>query len=138
MATTVVPLTTPYSLKNATLVIEEDDFTQAVSAVIFTPSTSTSTWRGIGGNILKDQAIAEWTCQIDLAQDLAETGLLRYLLDNEGASKAAVFTPVVEGPTVSATLIITPGQIGGTADGNTATASVQLAVTGKPAFTDPA
>jgi hypothetical protein len=132
-----IALTTPYSLKNATFSVESDDYTAAISAVIFTPSTSTSTWRGIGGNVLKDQAIAEWTCQIDFAQDLAETGLLRYLLANEGASKAVTFVPVAEGPTVAATLVLTPGQIGGTADGNTATASVQLAVTGKPAFTDP-
>lgn len=132
----LVPLTTPYSLKSATFEVGVDDFTAAVSQVQFDPSTSSTTWRGIGGNVRKDQSVAEWVCNLGLAQDLAPTGLLRYLLDNEGLTKAVVFTPLDGGPSVEADLIIAPGTIGGSADGNTATATVSLAVDGKPAFVD--
>lgn len=131
-----IALTTPYSLKNATLAIDADDFSAAVSQVQFTPSTSASTWRGIGGNVLKDQAIAEWSCTIALAQDLAPGGLLRYLLDNDGEKKTVVFTPVAAGPTITATLIMSPADIGGTAGADMATSSVTLAVDGKPVFDD--
>lgn len=132
----VIPLTSPYSLKNAVLTIASDDFTAAVSKVEFAPSTSATTWRGIGGNVLKDQAVAEWTANIDFAQDLDPDGLLRYLLDNEGEKKTAVFTPTSGGPTVTATITLSPGAIGGGADGNYAVASVALAVDGKPVFAD--
>lgn len=133
----VIALTTPYSLKNATLSIAADDYTAAVSQVEFTPATSTSTWRSIGGDVRKAQAIAEWSCTVGLAQDLASTGLLRYLLDNDGQEKVAVFTPVTAGPTITATLVITPAAIGGTAGPDLATSSATLAVVGKPTFTDP-
>lgn len=131
------PLATPYSLKNAVLTIATDDFTAAVSQVEFVPSTSASTWRGIGGNVVRDQSIAEWACTLGLAQDLDPAGLLRYLLDHEGDEVDAVFTPKSGGPDVEATLILSPGTIGGTADGNIATASVTLAVVGAPTFVDP-
>lgn len=132
----VIPLATPYSLKAATLSIATDDFTAAVSQVEFAPSTSQSTWRGIGGNIVRDQAIAEWSCTLGLAQDLAPAGLLRYLLDNEGLNKTAVFTPKTGGPTITATLVISPATIGGTAGADVAASSVTLAVVGKPVFDD--
>lgn len=132
----VIPLTTPYSLKAATLSIAADDFTAAVSQVEFTPSTSSSTWRGIGGNIVKAQAIAEWSATLGMAQDLDPDGLLRYLHENEGDEVEAVFTPVSGGPTITAILILSPGTIGGTAGPDLATAAVTLAIIGKPAFDD--
>lgn len=132
-----IALTTPYSLKNATLAIEADDFTAAVSQVQFAPSTSTSTWRGIGGNVVKEQAVAEWSCTLGIAQDLAPGGLLRYLLDNDGVKKEVTFTPVADGPTITATLVMAPADIGGTAGPDMVTSSVTLAVDGKPVFTDP-
>jgi len=133
----VIDLTTPYSLKNATLAIEADDFTAAISQVQFTPSTSTATWRGIGGNVVKDQSKAEWSCTLAFAQDLAPEGLLRYLLDHDGDKKEVVFTPVAAGPTVTATLVMSPGDIGGTAGADLAASSVSLAVDGRPVFADP-
>lgn len=132
----VIALTNPYSLKAATLSIAADDYTAAVSQVEFSPSTSSSTWRSIGGTVRREQSVAEWSCTIGLAQDLAPTGLLRYLLDNEGETKTAVFTPKAGGPTVTADLIISPASIGGTAGADMATASVTLAVDGKPVFDD--
>lgn len=134
---TAIAVTSPYSLKNAQLVIAEDDFSKHVSQVQFTPSTSQSTWRSINSHVIRDQAVAEWSCTVGLVQDLAATGLLRYLLDHEGEKKAVEFVPVDGGPTISATLVISATDIGGSADGNTATSSVSMAVDGKPTFTDP-
>jgi hypothetical protein len=131
-----VALTTPYSLKNATLSIDVDDYTAAVTQVEFAPSTATSTVRTIDGVAHRDQSTAEWTCTIGFVQDLAPTGLLRYLLSNDGQSKDVTFTPVTGGPTVAATLVVSPGTVGGTAGADLATASVTLVST-KPVFTDP-
>lgn len=130
----LVPLAHPYSLKRATLTIAADDFTAAVSQVQLDPSTTRTTWRGIGGNVITDQTVAEWTATVGYAQDLAAGGLARYLHDHEGETVDAVFTPDDDGPEIHAQLVLAPGTIGGTADGNTATASVQLGVVGKPAF----
>lgn len=132
----LVPLTTPYSMNDATLSIDVDDFTAAVSQVQFDPTSQTGTWRGIGGNVRRAQSAAEWACQLGMAQDLAPAGLLRYLHDHEGESKPAVFTPKSGGPAVLATLLISPATIGGSAGADLATSTVTLAVDGKPAFDD--
>ena len=132
----VVPLTNPYSLKNATLTIDVDDYTAAVTQVEFTPSTATSTVRTIDGVAHKDQSTAEWSCTIGFVQDLSATGLLRYLLANDGQSKDVTFTPELAGPSIDATLVVSPGTIGGTAGADLTTATVTLVST-KPVFTDP-
>ena len=133
----IVALTNPYALKNATLSIDADDYTAAVTQVEFSPSTATSTVRTIDGVAHKDQSTAEWNCTIGFVQDLAPGGLLRYLLDNDGESKAVVFTPKTAGPSIAATLVVSPGSIGGTAGADLTTASVTLVST-KPVFTDTA
>lgn len=134
----LVPLSKPYSLKSAILTIDADDFTAAVSGIVLTPSSTSTEWRGIGGNTITDQSISGWKIKIDAAQDLDPTGLQRYLLDHEGEKKVIVFSPVgVTGPDVTITGTITPGQIGGAADGNISTFTAEMPVDGKPAFTDP-
>lgn len=132
----LVPLTTPYSLKNATFSVAADDYTAAISQVQFDPATQRTSWRGIGGNVVSDQTVADWTATVGYAQDLAPAGFARYLHDHEGEQVTATFEPIDDGPTVTATLVLAPGTIGGTADGNTATASVQLAVVGRPTFSE--
>lgn len=130
------PLANPYSLNAARLVIEADEFTAAVSQVQFDPSTSRTSWVGIGGNSLTGQAPASWTCQLSLAQDLAPDGLLRYLLDNDGKRVEAVLVPEEDGPAIRATLVLAPATIGGSAGADVTTSSVTLGVDGKPAFDD--
>jgi hypothetical protein len=105
---------------------------------MFTPSTSASTVRTIAGTVLRDQNTAEWGCEIGLVQDLAPAGFMRYLLEHEGERKQVTFVPVEAGPTIKATLIISPSNIGGSNDGAPAVGTVTLAVVGKPSFTDPA
>lgn len=132
-----VPLTSPYSLKAATLAIGADDYTAAVSGVTFTPSTSTASWRGIGGNTVSDVDTAVWACQIDHAQDLSPAGLTRYLLEHAGETVAVVFTPKSAGPAIEATITLTPAAIGGSASSaGIATATATCPVTGAPEFDD--
>jgi hypothetical protein len=130
----VIPLTGYYSLKNAILTIATDDYTAAISQIQFDPSVSPTVWRGIGGNVIKDTPVADWTATLAHAQDTANGSLTRYLLANAGQTKAVVFTPVNGGPAVSANVIIVPSTLGGTADGNLAQATVQLPVVGTPVF----
>lgn len=132
---TTVSLTSPYAMRAATLTIESDDFTAAVSAATFVP-TKRQPWRGIGGNSIG--ADADWTLNVAFAQDLAPTGLLRYLLDHEGEEADVVLTPVDDGPAISATVVCSPGQVGGSrGDATIAVATAALEST-KPLFTDPA
>lgn len=129
----VIPLTKPYSLKAAQLVIGSDNFEAAVTGVQFDPTNSPTVARFINGGIYKDAAVPDWTATVGLAQDLAAGSLTRYLLANSGLTKSCVFTPIAGGAeAVSASLIILPGSLGGIADGNLAMASVQLPVIGTP------
>ncbi len=62
--------------------------------------------------------------------------LLRYLLAHKGERKDVTFVPKAGGPSVTATLIITPGAIGGSAGADLATATVTLPLIGEPLFVD--
>lgn len=129
----VIPLSSPYSLKACLLSIGTDNFEAAVTQVQFDPATSPTTTRFINGGIYKDAPVPDWTATIGLAQDLATGSLTRYLLANSGLTKAAVFTPISGGAAaVSANVIILPGTLGGSADGNLAMSTVQLPVIGTP------
>lgn len=131
----VIALTNPYAIKSATLSIAADDFTAAVTQVEFTPSVAASTVRTIDGVAHREQSTSEWTCSVGFVQDLAAAGLMRYLLTNDGLSKAVTFVPEAGGPSISATLIMAPGAIGGTAGPDLAVGSVTLA-SSKPVFSD--
>lgn len=131
----IIALTNPYALKNATLSIETDDYTAAVTQVEFSPSVATSTVRTIDGVAHKDQSTSEWNCTIGFIQDLDPSGLLRYMLDHDGESKSVSFVPESGGPTITADLVVSPGAIGGTAGADLAVGSVTL-VSSKPVFTD--
>ncbi len=130
------PLTLPYVVKDATFTVAADDYTAHISEVRFSPSSSAQTWKGIGGNTVRDQAPAEWTCTTGMIQDADEDGFHRYLLENEGQKKAVVFTPLTGGDPVYATLVLTAPEIGGAADAF-ATASVTHPVDGRPSYTEP-
>lgn len=132
----IKPLTRPYVMKDATFSVASDDYTAHISEVRFVPSTQTATWRGIGGNVVKDQSVAEWSCTTGIVQDADEDGFHRYLLDNEGLIKDVIFTPVAGGDPIYAQLVLTAPEIGGSAD-SFATASVSHSVNGKPSYTPP-
>ncbi len=124
----------PFVLKDATLLIAADNYEAHVSAVEFVPSASAITWKGLTpSSVYTDVGSATWVCNLTFAQDWTTTNSLsRYLFDNEGESVVCEFVPAAGGAGFSATLVLTPGSIGGAVD-SVAVATVSLGVQGRPA-----
>lgn len=128
----------PLFLGDCLLSFGGDEWAYAVSQVSFTPTSSVQRFKGLNPNAgYSAGTAAVWQLDLTYVQDWKSVkSLSRYLFANEGAEVVAVFTPRVGGTavTVTATIIITAGAIGGQVDGY-ATASVSLGVKGKPAIT---
>lgn len=107
----------PLILKDVELVIEAlgDDYRKHVSGVTFTPSSSQTTWTGLGRNTHTDSATPTWTVQFDYVQDWTSTdSLSRYLYENEGETVPVTFRPISgAGPSFKANITVIPGAIGG-------------------------
>lgn len=127
---------TPLMMKDCLFQLEAagDTYEKAITAVKFTPSASPVTLTAVApGATYSDTPLATWVCDLTFAQDWADTdSLSRYLYDHEGDSVACTFEPITGGATITATLIITPGAIGGDVSAY-ALSTVQLGVVGKPA-----
>jgi hypothetical protein len=123
----------PFILKDCTFKVVADNYEGHVSAVTFVPSASTVVWKGLApSSVFTDVSKATWVCNLELAQDWeTANSLSRYLHAHEGAEIAVEFEPVAGGTGFEATLIVTPGAIGGTVD-TVAVASVSLGVRGRP------
>lgn len=134
------PITTPLSYKVATLTAavvgssDTDTLSPQVHEIRFTPTTQTGSWTGVGGNVVQDQSIATWALTLGCIQDVAATGLLRWLLTNEG--KKATFTALLTtGVTATIVATISPAEIGGPVSPGYLQSTVTLVCDGKPAFT---
>ena len=104
----------PFMLGNSALTIDGDAYAGEISAATFTPSSSIVSWTAINGNTASFTAPSTWVLDLTFAQDWAEAdSLSRYLHSAEGTSVVCVFTPKAGGPTVTATISIAPGAIGG-------------------------
>jgi hypothetical protein len=123
----------PFILKDVTLSIALSDYQAAVRSVEFIPSSSIVNWKGLTpSSVFSFGTTATWVCNMTYAQDWTTVGSLsEYLMDNEGSSVTATFTPNAGGAAFTATLIIAPGSVGGAVDA-VAEASVSLGVQGKP------
>lgn len=139
MAVVAHPVTTPLSYKVATLTAavtgspDTDTLTPQVGEIRFTPTTQSGSWTGVSGNVVQDQGIATWAMTLGMIQDVAASGMLRWLLANEG--KKATFTALLTtGVTVTIVAMISPAEIGGPVQAGYLTATVTLACDGKPAF----
>lgn len=131
-----MPDVNPLVLKDVLLQFGSDetgkDFRKHVDQVTITPSSSQTTWTGLGGNTHSDVTTATWTVVLNYVQDWETTdSLSRFLYDNEGAEVPVVFEPKNGGPAFEATVIITPGAIGGSVNAY-ATTSVTLGCKAKP------
>lgn len=125
---------TPFVLNDVTLKVDADNFEAALSAVEFVPSSSIVTFKGMTPTSVHTLGTtATWTCNLTFAQDWETVGSLsQYLLANEGNAVVAEFYPKAGGTGFTATIIVTPGAIGGPGDA-IAVATVSLGVSGKPA-----
>lgn len=129
----------PLVLKDVELLIGDttpDDFKKFVSQVEFTPSTSSTSWTGLGANTHTDTSTATWTCTLRYVQDWESTkSLSRYLYDNEGKTVTVKFKPkagtAVGTPVWTAQIVISPGAVGGQVNAFAET-SVTLGLNGKP------
>lgn len=123
----------PFILRDVLFTVAADEYSSHLSQVTFTPSSSVVTWQGLKPDAtFSFGANATWTADLVFAQDWSTANSLsRYLFENEGNEIAVVFEPVAGGPSVTATLIVTPGAIGGAVN-EVATATVSLGVKGKP------
>jgi hypothetical protein len=140
MATIPHPITTPLAFKTTTVnaqvvgATDTDNLTPQVGELRFTPATQTGSWTGVSGNVVSDQSAPVWTVTIGMIQDIAASGMLRWLLSNKG--KKATFTALlVTGVTATFTATISPAEIGGAPSGTPLTSTVTLAMDGDPAFT---
>lgn len=139
------PLTNPFAMNDAVLEIglghgatTLDDYTEAVSQAELTPTTSTGTWTGIGGNTLTFQTPATWAATIAIAQDNSPTGLSRFLFDNDGKPATLRLTPQSTEETAwEADVTLSPTAIGGTAGNTPAAGTATFGVQGKPRPIDP-
>lgn len=127
------PAVAPFVLKDSIFKVALDNYEAHVSQVQFTPSASTSSWQGLTPtSSFTDVSSATWVCTLAYAQDWeTANSLARYLFEHEGVSVDVEFEPIAGGPSFTATLIITPGQIGGTVN-QWATGTVSLGVSGRP------
>lgn len=129
----------PLYMKDAVLTIDGTDVAAECSEVIFSPSSSIATWKGLKPDATHTHAsTATWVANIKYGQDWDnEDSLGHLLLASEGESKAAVFRPKTGGQAFYVTIILSPGAIGGAVDGF-AESSVSLGMTGKPSLVAPA
>ena len=126
----------PLYLKDTLFSVAADNYDAALGAVTFTPSASTSTWQGLTpAASFTFSTTATWTVVLTYAQDWSTTNSLsRYLFDNEGKEVVVKFAPIkgaTTAPTFTATVIITPGAVGGSVNA-TAEATVTLPLKSKP------
>lgn len=105
----------PIMLNDSTLTIDSESFEVQVSSAVFTPSGSTVTWKGLTPTSKYSFSVpADWTLDLGYAQDWEfADALSRFLHEHEGENLAAVFSPNNGGATVSATISIAAGPIGG-------------------------
>lgn len=132
MATIAV---TPFLLTNCTMKIGADNYEAAISSAEFVPTASAVNWKGLTpAAVFTFATTATWMCNLTFAQDWKlATSLSNYLHTNEGTTVAVEFIPKVGTgeKKVTASLVITPGAIGGPVD-SVAVATVALGVLGKP------
>lgn len=127
----------PIILNDVTLLIGADNYEASVSQVVFTPSSNIVRWKGMTPtSVFSFNTTAEWTVTLTYAQDwTTANSLSQYLATNEGKAIATKFKPkkpaTGTAPTVNATILISPGAIGGQID-SVAEATVTLGVSGKP------
>jgi hypothetical protein len=128
---------TPLFMKDALVRFGTDSYEAAVRDVKFVPSASVVTTRALApAAVYSNVDVATWTLEMTYLQDwVLTTSLARYLYANEGTTVTLTFEPITGGATITASVVITPGAIGG-AVGAYAESTVTLP-SSKPAFTDP-
>ncbi|GAB3608590.1 hypothetical protein GCM10027414_07150 [Humibacter ginsengiterrae] len=127
----------PLFMNNVSFVVDTDEFAAAISSVTFTPSTKNVTFQGGTPDAsFTFPTPATWTADLEFAQDWTTPNSLSfYLYNNAGTTKSVTFLPVAGGATITATLVIAEGAVGGAIGTAVPTAKVSLGVNGRPVIT---
>jgi hypothetical protein len=140
MATVAVK---PYIFKRPKLNIKDGvtdlgDFESHISKATVDPNVSIVTWTGgTPESVFKDITTPDWSCALELAQDISTAGALWEVL-NANVGKTLHFTLApnaldVAGVVAEFDVIAVPAGFGGTV-GAVSTSSVTLPVIGQPDF----
>lgn len=134
-----IPVESPYSLKTAKVVITPEggtasDFSDHVGEITLTPTAQSASWTAVSGFVLQDVGKSTWACQLGLIQDLADTGLLRYLMTHEGEKALVEATLATGADELSFTVTLSPSTIGGAAGAEPLSGTVTLPVDGAPVW----
>lgn len=123
----------PLYMKESVFSVAADDFAAEITSVAFTPSSSVATWKGLKpSSVFTEASSPTWTCDLTYAQDWdTPTSISNYLFENQGARVEVTFKPKAGGRAWTATIIITPGAIGGAIDSHVSS-TVSLGVQGAP------
>jgi hypothetical protein len=124
----------PLFLSESTLTIGLNDYAAHISGAMFVPSSSAVTFKGLkAGASFTRQTTPTWALTLNYAQDWeSAASLSQYLLENSGDTVEMTLAPIDGGQAFTATVTVTPGNIGGEID-TFATTSVTLGVLGQPA-----
>lgn len=123
----------PLLITDALITFGANDHSAAVTSALFNPNTSVQRWRGLSATSQKRKYTTDWTLDLNFGQDWETlNSLTPYLRANEGAEVAVTLKPRSDsGPTFTATVLVPPVPIGGTAE-QYATASISLGCTAAP------
>lgn len=133
----------PYIFKRPHLNIKDGetdlgDFESHISKATLDPNVSIVTWTGgTPQSVFKDATTPDWSCALELAQDISTDGALWEVL-NANVGKVLHFTLApnvldVGGAIAEFDAIAVPAGFGGTV-GAVSTSAVQLPVIGQPDF----
>jgi len=132
----------PFNITDAQLTIDLDGadpaegFSEHVSSVIATPTSSTSTWKGMKPSaVFQFVGSSVWGLALAFAQDWSATGLSRFLFEHEGEDAVFTFAPETGGQGFSVVATIVPGAYGGAVDA-TGEATSAMPVKGRPTLID--
>jgi hypothetical protein len=133
----------PYIFKRPKLNVKDGatdlgDFESHISKATLDPNVSIVTWTGgTPESVFKDATTPDWSCGLDLAQDISTSGALWSVL-NANVGKVLHFTLSpnsldATGAVAEFDAIAVPAGFGGTV-GAVSTSSVTLPVIGQPDF----
>lgn len=125
----------PLNFTDYRIRIGVDNFESAIPSCKFTPTTSTSTWKGgTPADTFTATGSPTWVCDLKFAQDWEnEDSLSLYMLNHAGEEKEIEFFPNAIGPSFTADIILVAPEIGGDIDA-WGESTVSCGVQGKPEF----
>lgn len=126
-------LHTPLNIKNAIIVIDSIEYSDAITSAKLSSTFDTTVWSPVSGAVQSTVGPLVWTCDIEFGQDMvANTTLTAKLIALHGLTKTVIIKPTgtaTQSFTFTAVLTAPKELAGGT---GIATSSATFGVTGQP------